>query len=68
MKSEHLGSSFDDFLEEEGLLAEVEEKSLTLLRPRSGKSILRHTGTWKGEDFEGCLKTVYDNRSEIEFV
>ena len=68
MKSEHLGSSFDDFLEEEGLLAEVEEKSLTLLRPRSGKSTLRHTGTWKGEDFEECLKTVYDNRSEIEFV
>lgn len=24
MKNEHIGSSFDDFLEEEGLLAEVE--------------------------------------------
>ncbi|MDJ0600171.1 MAG: hypothetical protein QNJ37_15190 [Crocosphaera sp.] len=36
------------------------------LRPASGQSFLRHKGTWKGEDSEECLQTVYDNRSKIE--
>ncbi len=36
-------------------------------RPPSGRSLLRHAGTWAGEDFEECLQLVYNNRSEIEF-
>ena len=44
----------------------IKEQSSPLLRPCSGKSILRHAGTWKGEDFEECLQAVYDHRSEIE--
>ena len=26
-------------------------------RPASGRSILRHAGTWEGDDFEECLET-----------
>ena len=37
------------------------------LRPRSGKSILRHAGKWQGDDFEDCLQSVYDTRSEAQF-
>ena len=44
----------------------LEKKTSSLLREGSGKSILRHAGTWKGDDFQECLKTVYDNRSQIE--
>ena len=35
-------------------------------RQSSGKSLLRHTGTWKGDDFEECLQSVYENRSQVE--
>ncbi len=37
-------------------------------RPSSGHSLLRHAGTWVGEDFEECLQLVYDSRSEIILV
>ncbi|MBD1805697.1 hypothetical protein H6F98_09570 [Microcoleus sp. FACHB-SPT15] len=36
-------------------------------RPPSGRSLLRHAGTWTGDDFDECLQLVYDTRSEIEF-
>lgn len=36
-------------------------------RPSSGRSLLRHAGTWSGDDIEECLQLVYDTRSEIEF-
>lgn len=37
------------------------------IRPASGNSLLRHAGTWEGEDFEDCLQSVYDNRGRLEF-
>ena len=37
------------------------------IRPASGNSLLRHAGTWEGEDFEDCLQSVYDNRGQLEF-
>lgn len=37
------------------------------LGPSSGRSLLRHAGTWAGDDFEECLQLVDDTRSEIEF-
>ncbi len=36
-------------------------------RPASGRSILRHAGQWKGDDFEDCLQAVYNDRSEAKF-
>ena len=35
--------------------------------PASGRFILRHAGTWQGDDFEECLSLVYETRSELEF-
>ncbi|MEH2074299.1 MAG: hypothetical protein V7K57_07880 [Nostoc sp.] len=35
-------------------------------RPASGRSILRHTGTWEGNDFEECLQAVYANRGQAK--
>jgi Protein of unknown function (DUF2281) len=42
------------------------EEQLTY-RPASGKSILRHAGTWEGEDFEECLQSVYATRGKAKF-
>ncbi|GAB4286672.1 MAG: hypothetical protein Fur0025_19450 [Oscillatoriaceae cyanobacterium] len=38
-----------------------------LFRPASGRSLLRHAGTWAGDDLEECLQMVYDNRGQIKF-
>lgn len=44
----------------------VTTKTSSILRQGSGKSLLKHAGTWKGDDFEECLQAVYDNRSQIQ--
>ncbi len=36
-------------------------------RPASGRSILRHAGTWFGDDFEECLQAVYATRGKAKF-
>ncbi|MBH8577475.1 DUF2281 domain-containing protein [Nostocaceae cyanobacterium CENA369] len=36
-------------------------------RPPSGRSILRHAGTWEGEDFQECLELVYATRGKAKF-
>ncbi len=36
-------------------------------RPSSGRSLLRHAGTWAGDDFEACLELVYETRAPLEF-
>lgn len=36
-------------------------------RPASGRSILRHAGTWSGDDFEECLQFVYATRGKAKF-
>lgn len=42
------------------------ENQLTY-RPASGRSILRHAGTWQGDDFEECLQSVYATRGKAKF-
>jgi len=37
-------------------------------RPPSGCSLLSHTETWEGSDFEDCLETVYETRSQLSTV
>lgn len=34
-------------------------------RPASGRSILRHTGTWVGNDLEDCLELVSETRGKV---
>jgi hypothetical protein len=33
-------------------------------RPSAGGSLLNHTETWEGSDFEECLETVIETRSQ----
>ncbi|WP_414620542.1 DUF2281 domain-containing protein [Calothrix sp. CCY 0018] len=42
------------------------EEQLTY-RAASGRSILRHAGTWQGDDFEECLQSVYATRGKAKF-
>mgnify|MGYP001793729555 FL=1 len=42
------------------------ENQLTY-RPASGRSILRHAGTWQGDDFDECLESVYATRGKAKF-
>ncbi|QSJ19698.1 DUF2281 domain-containing protein [Nostoc sp. UHCC 0702] len=41
--------------------------SQLLYRPASGRSILRHAGTWEGDDFQECLELVYATRGKAKF-
>ena len=43
------------------------EASQLPYRPASGRSILRHAGTWAGNDFEECLQLVYATRGKARF-
>jgi hypothetical protein len=36
-------------------------------RPASGRSVLRHAGTWEGDDFDKCLQLVYATRGKAKF-
>lgn len=41
---------------------------LQSVRKRStARALLRHAGTWKGDDLEQCLKEVYASRGEAGF-
>jgi hypothetical protein len=43
------------------------KKELLTYRPASGLSILRHAGTWEGDDFSECLQAVYASRGKAKF-
>lgn len=43
------------------------ENSQQPYRPASGRSILKHVGTWAGDDFEECLQSVYATRGKAKF-
>ncbi len=43
------------------------ENSQLPYRPASGRSILRHAGTWAGDDYDECLQSVYATRSKAKF-
>ncbi len=43
------------------------DKEQLTYRPASGRSILRHAGTWSGDDFEECLQFVYATRGKAKF-
>ena len=33
----------------------------------TARSLLRHAGTWAGDDFEECLEAVYASRGQARF-
>ncbi|MDJ0846543.1 hypothetical protein [Crocosphaera sp.] len=44
---------------------EVNLSQPTNYRPASGRSILRHGDTWKGDDLEQCLQLMYETRGKV---
>jgi hypothetical protein len=38
----------------------------TDFRPPSHSSLLSHTESWEGDDFESCLETVIETRSQLQ--
>jgi len=53
--------------EQPQLQQNLNDNSQTLYRPASGRSLLRHAGTWAGDDFEECLQSVYATRGKAKF-
>ena len=35
-------------------------------RPPTSGTLLSHSETWAGDDFEDCLQTVYETRSRLQ--
>lgn len=56
---------FPAFLKE--IQPEPSPEAVPLFRRSSGRSLLKHAGTWVGDDIEECLQLVSNTRSEIEF-
>lgn len=42
------------------------ESDAILARSTSGNSILRHAGTWVGDDLETCLQLVSETRGKVK--
>lgn len=43
------------------------EDATLAFRPASGRSLLRHVGTWAGDDLKECLRVVEETRSPTKF-
>jgi len=40
---------------------------IPVFRAASGRSLLRHAGSWSGNDLEACLRAVEETRAPLEF-
>lgn len=62
---------FADFIKakhtKQKALTEIQTQTQSSYRRASGLSILRHAGTWQGDDFEECLQMVYNTRGKAQF-
>ena len=45
----------------------LEQEAAPIIRGSKAEDLLKFTGTWQGDDFEECLKLVYESRSQAEF-
>lgn len=70
-KVDHTKKEQQSKLEESILLSDSTQTSndqeKITYRPASGRSILRHAGTWQGDDYEECLQSVYNSRGQAKF-
>lgn len=60
-----LAADFLSFLVQKESRSHPQLDTLENFRPAS-QSLLSHTETWEGDDFEECLQTVYETRSQIQ--
>ena len=56
----------DEFVEFIKYKQETSLSEKTNYEPASGRSILRHAGTWVGDDLEECLKLVSETRGKVK--
>lgn len=49
------------------ILPEAGESELEDAPFSTARAILKHAGTWAGDDFEECLQAVYDARGQAKF-
>lgn len=61
-----LVADFLNFLVHTEHQEQTETADTSDFRPPSGGSLLSHTETWEGSDFEECLETVYETRSQLQ--
>ena len=45
---------------------ETTQISSTVYKPASERSILRHAGTWVGDDLEDCLQLMLETRGKLK--
>ncbi len=45
----------------------LEQEAAPIIRGSKAEDLLKFAGTWQGDDFEECLKLVYESRSQAEF-
>ncbi|WP_008311685.1 hypothetical protein [Leptolyngbya sp. PCC 6406] len=60
-----LVADFLDFLVHTEHQEQAPASESPAFRPPTGGSLLSHTETWAGEDFEDCLERVYETRSQL---
>lgn len=51
----------------EAVKSEAMVESEAPFRPASGRSLLRHVGTWEGGDLQECLEAVVASRSQVRY-
>jgi hypothetical protein len=70
-KVDHAKKELESKPEESTLLSDSTQasngKEKITYRGASGRSILRHAGTWQGDDYEECLQSVYNSRGQAKF-
>lgn len=61
-----LVADFLSFLVQTERQEHIQSKETDGFRPAIGGSLLSHTETWEGSDFEECLETIYETRSQLQ--
>ncbi|GAA6623343.1 DUF2281 domain-containing protein [Scytonema sp. NUACC26] len=67
MDSQVIESELPESTYSESLQNNSSELSQLPYSPASGRSILRHAGTWAGDDYQECLELVYTSRGKAQF-
>lgn len=62
----HLVVDFLNFLIQTDHLAQPPATDASDFRPPAGGSLLSHTETWEGSDFEACLEAAMETRSQLQ--
>ncbi len=65
--SQSIESELANSTHSDSLQKTLSELSQLPYSPASGRSILRHAGTWVGDNYQECLELVYTSRGKAQF-